>query len=179
MLLAVAEFRIEDTLTYQLLTAARVLSKSLSERYQAAVDLSPTELSVLHAIGREPGISPTAIAGRTSLDKVRVSRATQTLQRRGLARKETHAADGRSRVLRLTRRGLQLRDVSIEAVESISSALTGGLTAREREQFGRLLFKLSEGLPQIPGGDSPRGSVGWAAPARGRQTYPGPRRSPG
>lgn len=147
---SISGFHIENTLTHQFLTATRLLTRNLAKRYQAAVDLTLAELSVLHAIGLEPGISPTAVAEQTRHDKVRVSRAVQALQRRGLVRKDTHAADGRARVLRLTKRGVQVFAASIAAVEEGSDVLAGALSASERDRFARTPEKLRENLPTAP-----------------------------
>ena len=62
------------------------------------------------------------------MDKVKVSRATQSLVSKGLVRQSQDPRDGRGRLLRLTRKGVTTHAGMVPLVEQLEATLFGDLT---------------------------------------------------
>ena len=102
------------------------------------------EWRLLAAIGRFGVLSPTAAGERTSMDKVKVSRAAASLVARGLVRQSQDPEDGRGRLLRLTRKGTALYIDVAPTARNIEDTLARGLTKTELNALHKALGKLCE-----------------------------------
>ncbi len=78
------------------------------------------------------------------MDKVKVSRAAASLVARGLIRQSQDPADGRGRLLRLTRKGTTIHTNVASTARAIEAELTPGLTKAEWNALHKALGKLSE-----------------------------------
>jgi DNA-binding MarR family transcriptional regulator len=136
-------FHLEELLPHKLINTARRMSRVLADRYGDAFELSVTELSVLSAVGRGGALSPTAIAEQTSLDKVRVSRASASLVALGMLRQNRDPSDGRGRLLRLTKRGSGVHGGVAPVARELEVALVAGLGKAELATLTRALGKLN------------------------------------
>jgi DNA-binding MarR family transcriptional regulator len=65
---------------------------------------------VIAVLGRYPELSANAVAERTAMDKVAVSRAVAHLLERGLLLREMHGDDRRRSVLALSEAGIRIYD---------------------------------------------------------------------
>ena len=81
------------------------LSRVFAEKYQDTYNLTIPEWRVLAIVAEFGTLSPTMVGQRGAMDKVKVSRATQSLVAKGLLRQSPDPRDGRGRLLRLTRKG--------------------------------------------------------------------------
>ena len=88
------------------------------------------EWRLLAAVGRYSVLSPTVAGERTSMDKVKVSRAAASLMARGLLRQTQDPDDGRGRLLRLTRKGATVYAGDAPMAQAVEAALAPGLTKR-------------------------------------------------
>jgi DNA-binding MarR family transcriptional regulator len=147
-------FQLEAFLPHQMMITARRISRVLAMRYAQAFDLSVAELSVLNVIGRNGSLSPTIIAERTSLDKVRVSRASASLAARGMVRQNADPKDGRGRLLRLTRRGTTVHQQTADVLRGIEAMLTADLSRTEAAALTRILTKLNDRLDALDQDDT-------------------------
>jgi DNA-binding MarR family transcriptional regulator len=135
---------LEDFLPYRLSVAADAVSRFIARQYLAKWDLGMAEWRLLAAVGRFGVLSPTAAGERTAMDKVKVSRASANLVSSGLLRQSQDPADGRGRLLRLTRRGSALYGDIAPTGKEIEEALMAGLSRTEWRALHRALGKLSE-----------------------------------
>jgi DNA-binding MarR family transcriptional regulator len=76
-------------------------------RTLAAVDIRPAQYSVLVVIGANPGLSQSDLADLLGIERARLVRLLDKLERRGLTERQA-AADRRSHALHLTREGQKL-----------------------------------------------------------------------
>jgi DNA-binding MarR family transcriptional regulator len=74
-------------------------------RALAAVDIRPAQYSVLVMIAANPGFSQSDIAEALGIERARVVRLLDRLEKRGLTQRLASPTDRRSHTLRLTREG--------------------------------------------------------------------------
>ena len=70
-----------------------------------AVDIRPTQYSVMTVIGANPGLSQMAVAKRLGIERARVVHLLDSLEDRDLVSRVQSATDRRSHALHLTERG--------------------------------------------------------------------------
>jgi DNA-binding MarR family transcriptional regulator len=138
------DFRLEEFLPYRLCIAAESVSHLMARHYLTDLDLVLPEWRLLAAVGRFGILSPTHAGERTAMDKVKVSRAAASLVARGLLRQTQDPADGRGRLLRLTRKGTTSYTNVAPTARAIEAALAPGLTKAEWGALAKALGKLSD-----------------------------------
>ena len=74
-------------------------------RTLAAVDIKPTQYSVMTVIGANPGLTQMAVAKRLGIERARLVHLLNSLERRKLLRRVPSATDRRSHALHLTAKG--------------------------------------------------------------------------
>ncbi|WP_428538777.1 MarR family winged helix-turn-helix transcriptional regulator [Rhodopila sp.] len=148
------EFRLEDFLPYRLASAAESVSHLMVRHHLARSGLAMPEWRLLAAVGRFGVLSPTAAGERTSMDKVKVSRAAAGLVARGLMRQGADPDDGRGRLLRLTRKGSTVFSGVASTAGEIEAALAPGLTRTEWTALHKALGKLAAHAQSILIGSS-------------------------
>ena len=148
------DFKLEDFLPYRLAVAADSVSHLIARHHLAQSGLAMPEWRLLAAVGRYGVLSPTAAGERTSMDKVKVSRAAASLVARGLLRQAADPNDGRGRLLRLTRKGSTAFSGVASTATGIEAALAPGLTRTEWNALHKALGKLAEHARSILIGSS-------------------------
>jgi DNA-binding MarR family transcriptional regulator len=124
------------------LRLAQTASFQAFARATEEVDLSPGRFSVLMLIGRNPGISQTALSRANARDKSTLTPALNDLVRRGLVARRRVANDRRSYQLTLTASGeAMLRRLTVCA-ERHDRNLDRIIGSRDRAQFLRVLRRL-------------------------------------
>jgi DNA-binding MarR family transcriptional regulator len=71
----------------------------------AAVDIKPTQYSVMTVIGANPGLTQAAVAKRLGIERARLVHLLDNLEQRRLVKRVASATDRRSHALHLTARG--------------------------------------------------------------------------
>lgn len=137
-------FRLEEFLPYRLSVAAESVSRLIARQHLSQTGLSMSEWRLLAAVGRFGVLSPTVAGERTSMDKVKVSRAATSLVARGLVKQSQDPEDGRGRLLRLTRKGTGLYNSIPSMAHNIEETLSKGLTKNELNNLRVALGKLVE-----------------------------------
>jgi DNA-binding MarR family transcriptional regulator len=74
-------------------------------RTLGAVDIRPTQYSVMTVIGANPGLSQMAVAKRLGIERARLVHLLDSLEQRDLVSRVKSATDRRSHALHLTARG--------------------------------------------------------------------------
>ncbi len=136
------EFRLEEFLPFRLAVASEGVSRVIARQYLGQSGLGMPEWRLLAAIGRFTVLSPTAAGERTSMDKVKVSRAAASLVSRGLLRQSRDPDDGRGRLLRLTRKGATIYSGIAPMAQEVEMALSAGLSRAEWNGLQKALAKL-------------------------------------
>lgn len=108
-------------------------------RTLAAVDIKPTQYSVLTVIGANPGLSQMAVAKRLGIERARLVHLLDSLEDRKLVRRVQSRTDRRSHALHLTGRGeASLRQFMLLAAEH-ERHVAEKIGAANREHLLRIL----------------------------------------
>lgn len=128
------------------LRLAQTASFQAFARATQDVDLRPGRFAILLLIGRNPGISPTALSQANGRDKSTLTPALADLARRGLITRSRAQNDRRSYRLRLTLAGEAiLRRWTVHA-ERHDRNLDRIVGKRNRAKFLQILRKLTSEL---------------------------------
>jgi DNA-binding MarR family transcriptional regulator len=140
------EFRLADFLPYKLAVVTDYLSRVFAENYEDSYNLTLPEWRALTVIAEYGTLSPTAVGQLAAMDKVKVSRAAQSLVAKGLLRQSPDPRDGRGRLLRLTRRGTTVHAGIVPLAMKVEASLFGDLSRADLAALNRVLMKISSRL---------------------------------
>jgi DNA-binding MarR family transcriptional regulator len=141
---AIPALDLDHFLPYRLSVLSNTISTALAGAYVRRFGLSIPQWRVIAVLARAPGLSAAAVAERTAMDKVAVSRAVAGLTRSGRVRRTLATSDRRRSVLTLTARGREVyarivpyaleyeRRLLAELAPSEQSVLTGVLTRLQK-----------------------------------------------
>jgi DNA-binding MarR family transcriptional regulator len=113
-----------------------VLSRELGE------PVTPHRFSVLEVVGRNPGLQQTQLADALALSRPATTLAINFWEERGCVERRDVPDDRRSFGIHATDHGEQELARLRVAVQQADQALTSGLTAKERQELHRLLYKI-------------------------------------
>jgi DNA-binding MarR family transcriptional regulator len=145
------DFRLEEFLPYQLSVTANSVTRLFAKHYAEEYGLSIPEWRVLAVVGRFGTASPSMVSEWAAMDKVKVSRAAATLVARGLLKQTQDPADGRARLLRLTRKGTAMHQGAIPLALQLETQLAEGLTRAEWAALHKALVRLTAHVDGIGG----------------------------
>lgn len=135
---------LDEFLPYRLSVLSNTVSTAIAGAYQARFGLGVPEWRVMAVIARTPGLSAAAVAERTAMDKVAVSRAVGSLLDKGHLERVTTPADRRRSALTLSRAGLRVYEQVVPVALAYERALLDGLDATARHALNELLEALLE-----------------------------------
>jgi DNA-binding MarR family transcriptional regulator len=133
---------LETFLPYRLSVLSNRVSTVVARVYSSRFGLSIAEWRLIAILGRFGPLSANEVAGRTYMDKVRVSRAVQRLLERGLVARTIDAADRRRSILQLSPEGAAIRAEVAPLALDIESRLLAVLSAEDRADLDRILTLL-------------------------------------
>ena len=108
-------------------------------RTLGAVDIRPTQYSVMTVIGANPGLSQMAVAQRLGIERARLVHLLDSLEDRKLVKRVRSRTDRRSHALHLTARGqTSLRQFKLLAAEH-ERHVAEKIGKENREQLLRIL----------------------------------------
>ncbi len=147
-------FVLEEFLPHRLSVASDGVCRLVTRHYLEQVGLAIPEWRLLAAVGRYGVLSPTAAGERTSMDKVKISRAAAGLVDRGLLKQSQDPDDGRGRLLRLTRKGAAIYNGIPAMAQRIEKMIATGLTAAEWGALNKTLKKLIDHTRTVLNGEA-------------------------
>jgi DNA-binding MarR family transcriptional regulator len=130
---------LETFLPYRLSVLSNRISTAIARVYADRFGLSIPEWRAIAVLGRFGPLSANGVAGRTYMDKVRVSRAVSRLLERRLIERATDAADRRRSILRLSPDGAAILAAVAPLALDIESRLISALSAEDRTDLDRIL----------------------------------------
>jgi DNA-binding MarR family transcriptional regulator len=142
----VAEFHLASFLPFRLVAVSEAVLRMFAESYDGSLHLTIPEIRALSVIAEFGTLSPTAVGQRTWMDKVKVSRATQSLVAKGLLHQRPDPHDGRSRLLRLTRKGVATHARFVPLANRLEADLFIGLSQADIAALSRVLTKITTRL---------------------------------
>lgn len=107
------------------------------------IDLSPGRFATLMLIGRNPGISQTALATANGRDKSTLTPILEDLERRGFILREKMKTDRRSYQLTLTDAGKKMLDQLTVCAKRHDDNLDRIIGPKDRAKFLKILQKIA------------------------------------
>ena len=141
-----AEFRLASFLPFRLAAVTESVYRLFAANYEGSFNLTIPEIRALSVIAEHGTLSPTAVGQYALMDKVKVSRATQSLVAKGLLSQRKDPNDGRSRMLRLTRKGAATHARYVPLAIRLESTLFENLSQAEVNALHRILTKITTRL---------------------------------
>ncbi len=133
---------LEDFLPYRLSILSNTVSGTIAETYAQRFGLTIPEWRVIAVLGRCPGLSAAAVAERTLMDKVAVSRAVSKLLKSGRIDRRFADEDRRRSILNLTDAGRALFDEIAPVALRFEEDLLDGLGEDEVRLLDQLTARL-------------------------------------
>ncbi|HNR77543.1 MAG TPA: MarR family transcriptional regulator [Parvularculaceae bacterium] len=127
-------------LPYRIAVLARTLSERLGAAY-ADEGLTIPEWRVLAVVSQENAVAARDVVARTPMDKMAVSRAVASLEKKGLVARQP-ASDRRVSAIRLSDEGRRIADRVAGIALRFEADIVGGMTGTERDLFLESLAKL-------------------------------------
>jgi DNA-binding MarR family transcriptional regulator len=137
-----ATLELDRFLPYRLSVLSNRISQDIARLYAERFALSVTEWRVIAVLGRYPDLSANAVADRTAMDKVAVSRAVASLIHDGRLRRRLHGDDRRRSVLALSAKGYRIYDEVAPLALRFERELLSRLGADEQQWLTRILDRL-------------------------------------
>ena len=133
---------LEHFLPYRLSVLSNTVSTALAGAYARRFGLSIPQWRVIAVLARNPGISAAAVAERTAMDKVAVSRAVAGLARAGRVKRTLARSDRRRSVLILTARGREVYMRIVPYALEYERRLLAELTPSEQSALDIVVTRL-------------------------------------
>lgn len=137
-----AVLELDRFLPYRLSVLSNRISQDIARLYAQRFALGVNEWRVLAVLGREAGLSAGALAERTAMDKVAISRAVASLLRDGRLQRRVHGEDRRRSVLSLSAKGYRIYDEVAPLALALERDLLVALDAEDRAALARILDRL-------------------------------------
>ena len=134
---------------YRLSVLSNRVSSAIAREYSERFGLSIPEWRVMAVLGQTPGLSSRAVATRTAMDKVQVSRAVASLVESKRVQKQLDSEDGRVARLSLTAKGRAIYDEVVPLALHLEGVFLAALTPQERAVFDKLMAKLDKQVSQL------------------------------
>lgn len=134
-----------DTFTpYRLSVVTNRVSSAIARHYADRFGLTISEWRVMAVLGQSPGLSARAVAARTAMDKVQVSRAVASLLAAKRLTRTAHAKDARVAHLSLSLKGREIYNQVVPLALALEQQFLSVLNPQERKALNDLLEKLSD-----------------------------------
>jgi len=140
---AAAELDLQRYFPYRLARLAEQVSLAVAEVYAARFALSRQEWRIVAVLGARSDLPTKEIGRLTTLDKMHVSRAMQTLEDRGIVRRTRGPDDGRERIVALTSAGRALYRRIVPYALEREAALLAALSPEEIATMDAVIDKLA------------------------------------
>jgi len=132
------ELVLERFAPYRIVALGHAMSGSLSKTY-AGENLTVPEWRVLAVIAQAEAVAARDVVKRTPMDKMTVSRAVASLERKGFVARAVSKSDRRVNALSLSKPGRALFDRVAKLALDYEDELLAALTDHERAAFERAL----------------------------------------
>lgn len=139
---------------YRLAVLAEQVSLAVEPVYAARFRLSRQEWRILAVVGPRVQISTADVCRTTTLDKMQVSRAIQSLEERGLVKRFSPADDLRRKTVALTATGRALYRRIVPLASQREAAILRDLSSQELAQFNATMAKIAAAATALRAGDA-------------------------
>ncbi|WMC11174.1 MarR family transcriptional regulator [Oceanimonas pelagia] len=143
------EFELERFLPYKLMQVAERVSSELAVFYRKEFGITRPEWRLLAVLGQGKARIARELVELTCMDKVKVSRALQGLEDKGVIRRSPSPGDQRAARIALTREGLALYRRMVPRVLEWEARLAQGLPESDTRALLGSLNLLLERLDRM------------------------------
>ena len=135
--------RLESFLPYRLNWLSELVSKALSRIYAEKYQITIPEWRIIATLGQFQTMTARDIGNHSRMNKSKVSRAVAALEERNLVERQPNPHDMREHFLTLSKEGMDMYTSIVPSALSFNEHLLGALTKEEKEEFERLVVKLT------------------------------------
>ncbi|MBV9457789.1 MAG: MarR family transcriptional regulator [Bradyrhizobium sp.] len=114
--------------------------------------ITSIEFIIMVIVAGNPGVSQAELAAALEVERPRMVPMLNKLEKRGLAKRTALAADGRVRLIQLTKEGVQLLKVLRKHAEEVNRHHLSLLTAAEAKTIFSSLWKVARNPLERPAG---------------------------
>lgn len=140
---------LEKFFPYQLARLAEQVSLATAQVYRTRFSLGRDEWRVMAALAQGDEMKTGDVLGRTTMEKMQVSRALARLERDGLVERSPDPGDGRAWLVRLRPAGLALYRKIVPMVQAREEYLLADLSGAERQALDAAFEKIGERARQL------------------------------
>ncbi|MEW9798227.1 MarR family winged helix-turn-helix transcriptional regulator [Alteromonas sp. CYL-A6] len=142
--------KLEEFVPYRTVRLAGKMSQAVSSVYRERFDLSIPQWRILATLADQPDLSAQQIAQCTGMDKVKVSRAVQSLLHRDLIARKQTSEDKRAYRIALTGEGQLLYQRIMPLAQAWQDRLLAVLDDAEKQALLSAMDKLEQVLDSTP-----------------------------
>lgn len=135
-------FQLESFFPYLVRIYYRAVSRAVTSIYERDYGLTVSEWRAMAVLGNDQPLSAGEIVTRSSIDKVRVSRAIAGLTKAGYLERRVDEDDRRKVALQLTRSGQAVFEELVGKVLLLEDQMLAGLSNDEKEQLINLMARV-------------------------------------
>jgi DNA-binding MarR family transcriptional regulator len=139
---------IEDAFGRKLILLYNLYTEPFFEQIGRPEGVNLAEWLIISTLARHPGIGASQVSRLTGLHKTTISRVLTQLRVKGCVVQVPDPADGRGKILNLTRTGNNLYSRRAEWARAWSALLTSGLSAAERRTLASMLDRVIDSSRQ-------------------------------
>ena len=122
-----------------------IMYKSLSH-----LEMGPNFIVIILIHKTESTLTQQELADSCGMDKTNMLRTIDTLQNKGLVKREPKEDDRRAYVIRLTQKGEKVIPVVKKAFKALNKKAMDGLSERQVNSFYKTLDKITENIASLP-----------------------------
>lgn len=143
------QFDLQDFTPYRLAVLADAVCQTIAQVHADRFGLSQYEWRVMAALKDQSHLPAKTIVGRTTMDKMQVSRAVTQLEKNGLITRREDKSDRRNKVLCLSRKGETMVERIIPLVLAREAFLMSGISQKDLDVYARVLNHISENADSL------------------------------
>ncbi len=136
--------KLKEFLPYRLSVLSNRISRDIARDYQARFSITIPEWRVMAILGEAGGLSASAVAKSTAMDKVAVSRAVARLEAVKFLTRKIDRSDKRRVILSLSPKGRVIYQQVVPVALAYEADILRKLTPEDARQLDQLLHKLTE-----------------------------------
>jgi DNA-binding MarR family transcriptional regulator len=142
-----SSLHLDENLCFSLYTASNALVRAY-RRMLEPLDLTYPQYLVLMSLWKKDGVSVKTLSGHTRLDSGTLTPLLKRLEAKAFLSRERCADDERQKVIKLTEKGLKLRDLALEVPKQMSCDV--GMPADDIYHLKRLCEQLYANVTVSP-----------------------------
>ena len=126
---------------------AYAIRKSIAKNIKnAGFDITPQEFAILNRLATHPTLNQRMLAELTYKDRPAVTRMLTHLMTKGLVEKQTCGNDRRAYLVRLTKKGKDIRDLIVPIAQKVLHQALDGTKIKDLETTIKTLHKITTNL---------------------------------